>query len=219
MNPPISAVASNDSKELNYEEMDEEHRQLLTVIILTAVPICLLALAQAAGWEEVVAERVEVPTMNVVGVLPGKDPTEYVVVGAHMDHLGDGLVSGSLAGAEGAGQIHNGADDNASGTSVVMELAAAVTAELHANPDKYQYGFVFAAWSGEEMGIIGSSFFANNPPVPLGSFIVAGRPQQRDCRTCIAQDVIVYITFRACSTFAATTYYYNAATAPNDFEL
>ncbi|MCK5711592.1 MAG: M28 family peptidase, partial [Hyphomicrobiaceae bacterium] len=50
---------------------------------------------------------------------------------------------------------------------MVMELAAAVADEVRNNPDKYKYGFIFCAWSGEEMGIIGSNYFANNPPVPI----------------------------------------------------
>jgi hypothetical protein len=74
---------------------------------------------------------------------------------------------GSLARKGEEGQIHNGADDNASGTSLVMELAAAIAHEAKSNPEKYNYGFIFAGWSGEEMGIIGSNYFAQNPPVPL----------------------------------------------------
>jgi Tol biopolymer transport system component len=110
---------------------------------------------------------------NVISYVPALksngDP-QYIVVGAHYDHIGMGEI-GSLARKGEEGQIHNGADDNASGTSVVMELAAALADELHANPDKYHYGFIFAAWSGEEMGIIGSSFFASNPPVPLDQVV------------------------------------------------
>jgi hypothetical protein len=95
----------------------------------------------------------------------GDDP-DYILVGAHYDHIGYGEI-GSLARKGEEGQIHNGADDNASGTSVVMEIAAAVAEEVRAEPEAYRHGYIFAAWSGEEMGIIGSNYFANNPPVPI----------------------------------------------------
>ena len=88
--------------------------------------------------------------------------TEYIVIGAHYDGLGYGEI-GSLARKGEEGQIHNGADDNASGTAVVLELAARLskTSETRAR------GILFALWSGEEIGIIGSSYFAENPVVPL----------------------------------------------------
>jgi Tol biopolymer transport system component len=110
---------------------------------------------------------------NVVGFIPAPETAgeeKYVVVGAHYDHIGHGEI-GSLARKGEEGQIHNGADDNASGTSVVIELARAISAAVDANPGKYDCGFIFAAWSGEEMGIIGSNYFAQNPPVPTGEMV------------------------------------------------
>ena len=65
------------------------------------------------------------------------------------------------------GQIHNGADDNASGVAAVLELAAALSEERKQHPEKFQRGIVFALWSGEELGLIGSSYFAEHPVVPL----------------------------------------------------
>jgi Tol biopolymer transport system component len=106
---------------------------------------------------------------NVVGYLPPPESAgekRYVVVGAHYDHIGRGVI-GSLARKGEEGQIHNGADDNASGTAVVLALAAAVAREVEDHPDRYRYGFIFCAWSGEEMGIIGSNYFAQHPPVSL----------------------------------------------------
>ncbi len=121
-------------------------------------------------------ERVRNACRNVIGVLP---PTggcdEYVMIGAHYDHIGHGQGLGSMARKGEEGQIHNGADDNASGTSVVLELAAAVadarrTADrtaAHGDAAKPQRGAIFACWSGEELGLIGSSYFANHSPIPL----------------------------------------------------
>jgi len=106
---------------------------------------------------------------NVVGYLPppkGMEAAEVVVIGAHYDHIGHGEI-GSLADKDAQGQIHNGADDNASGTSLVMELAAALAGERKENPQAFRRGVVFAFWSGEELGVVGSSYFAANPPVPL----------------------------------------------------
>lgn len=106
---------------------------------------------------------------NVVGVLPpagGMEGAEFVVVGAHYDHIGRGEI-GSLADKDQEGQVHNGADDNASGTSLVMELAAALAEERKSDPQAFRRGVIFGFWSGEELGTIGSSHFTANPPVPL----------------------------------------------------
>lgn len=118
---------------------------------------------------EVELERVRRTCRNVLAVVP---PTsgieEYVVMGAHYDHLGDGVGLGSLAHKDEAGQIHNGADDNASGVSLLLEVAAAAAAERRsADPALPRRGIVFACWSGEELGLIGSSRFVNQPPIPL----------------------------------------------------
>jgi aminopeptidase YwaD len=109
-------------------------------------------------------EREERETANVLGLLPGSDPTlrdEVVLIGAHYDHLGYGG-EGSLARSR-APQIHYGADDNASGTSGVMELAAYFAAQ----PRRPARSLLFACFSGEELGLLGSSFYVKHPPVPL----------------------------------------------------
>lgn len=101
-------------------------------------------------------------TANVVGVIPGSDPSlakEYMVVGAHFDHLGWGGEGSLYAGKEAA--IHFGADDNASGTAALIELAS----RFAANP--LPRTVVFTAFSGEEMGLLGSAFYTKNPSVPL----------------------------------------------------
>ena len=101
---------------------------------------------------------------NVVGYLPptAAEPYEkpYVALGAHYDHLGHGE-SGSLAGADAAGEVHNGADDNASGVAAVL----AAGAELAAG--ERDRGVVLAFWSGEEIGLLGSQEFVNDGPVPM----------------------------------------------------
>ena len=82
-----------------------------------------------------------------------------LVIGAHVDHLGRGETAGSLAGAEAKGKVHPGADDNASGVAALIEVAQWLKAredELDGARD-----VIFAAWSGEELGLLGSSHFAD----------------------------------------------------------
>jgi len=105
---------------------------------------------------------------NVIAWLPptsGKSK-EYVMLGAHYDHLGFGETA-SLAVKGEEHLIHNGADDNASGVATVLEIAAALAAERKAHPEKFTRGIVFALWSGEELGLIGSSRYTDHPALPL----------------------------------------------------
>jgi hypothetical protein len=105
-------------------------------------------------------------TQNVVAILKGSDPTlssKYIVVGAHLDHLGR---STQFAMDPEAGDaIRNGADDNASGTAAVMQLARMLSIS------KPKHSVIFANFSGEEEGLLGSQYFVDNPPVPLDSIV------------------------------------------------
>ena len=96
---------------------------------------------------------------NVVGYLPASSSTDgvdrpWVVLGAHYDHLGRGMEGNSLAGKDETGEVHNGADDNASGVAAVLAAGARLTSMRHAR------NVVLAFWSGEELGTIGSLAFA-----------------------------------------------------------
>ena len=110
---------------------------------------------------EVSVDKVPGKAVNVVGMVEGTDPEfsdEYVVIGAHYDHLGMGgegsMIPDTVA-------VHNGADDNASGTAGVLELAE----WFSFNPQKRS--LIFVAFSGEEMGLLGSSSFVSDPPILL----------------------------------------------------
>jgi hypothetical protein len=94
----------------------------------------------------------QVLVRNVVGMIEGKNKDEIIVLGAHYDHIGMN-----------AGYINNGADDNGSGTVGVLTLARAIQA-LDEKPEKT---IIFALWTGEEKGLLGSRYFADNPTVPL----------------------------------------------------
>lgn len=85
---------------------------------------------------------------NVLGMIPGKNKNEYVIVGAHFDHLG---IDPALDGD----QIYNGADDNASGVSAVLQIARAFVTSGQ-QPER---NVIFAFWDGEEKGLLGSKYF------------------------------------------------------------
>jgi aminopeptidase YwaD len=105
-------------------------------------------------------------TQNVLAVLPGRDPAlraQVVVVGAHFDHLG--RAPGSSLDPDAGSAIRNGADDNASGTAAVLELARL----LRASPPRRSV--VFALFSAEELGIIGSQYLVANSPIPVDSMV------------------------------------------------
>jgi aminopeptidase YwaD len=111
--------------------------------------------------------RHEVAATNVIGILDGSDPLlkkEVIVIGAHYDHLGKGG-EGSLAPRE--GEIHHGADDNASGVAGLLELARIFSAQ-HPRP---KHTIVFMAFSGEEEGLLGSNYYVNHPLMPLANTV------------------------------------------------
>jgi Tol biopolymer transport system component len=116
-------------------------------------------------------EHVKKSDNNIVAMLPpagAPASAQYVLVGAHYDHLGRGDAN-SLEHTGEEGQIHHGADDNASGAAVVLELARAFAVEQANQPDKFRRGLIFGLWSGEEIGNIGSSHFVEQPPVNLSN--------------------------------------------------
>jgi hypothetical protein len=105
-------------------------------------------------------EKTRATVNNVLAYLPGKTD-EYIIIGAHYDHLGYGNVD-SLAPSQ-IGQIHPGADDNASGTAGVLELARL----LAPRKGQLQRGILFADFAGEELGLLGSAEWVKEPTLPL----------------------------------------------------
>ena len=122
-----------------------------------------------SGWFQVFTVAADAPGVrgrtsgpmrgrNVIGILPGRDPVlrrEAVIVGAHYDHLGTGSIG--ILDPDSAGKVHNGADDNASGTAALIHIAKALAA---APPLRT---VVFIAFSGEELGLIGSAHYVKDP--------------------------------------------------------
>jgi hypothetical protein len=124
------------------------------------------------GWKatiETAVKRSQIDVKNVVGVLEGKGPlaNETVIVGAHYDHVGYGNLGGSLS-AKDKGKIHHGADDNASGTTAVLELAR----RFGKMKDREGRRLVFMTFTAEELGLIGSRHYTNKEPLfPLESTV------------------------------------------------
>lgn len=120
---------------------------------------------ELAGWTadgETDVQQQQITARNVIGVLAGKGnlAKEIIVVGAHYDHVGMGG-PGSLA--PGTIAVHNGADDNASGTTAMLEIAHRIAADTSEN----RRTVVFMAFSGEERGLLGSAHYVRNPRFAL----------------------------------------------------
>ena len=108
-------------------------------------------------------------TSNHYTIIEGADPIlnkEYIVIGAHHDHLGTGG-KGSSSRRPDTIDVHNGADDNASGISAILELAA----NLQKNRMLLKRSVIIAAFGGEEMGLLGSKYFISHLPVELSSVV------------------------------------------------
>lgn len=121
----------------------------------------------ALGWKMHYETAVEiVSTSNVIGVIEGEGPhaDETIVVGAHYDHLGMG---GYGSRTPERSEVHNGADDNATGTAAILELAR----RFAASETKPARRIVFIAFSAEERGLIGSAHYVENPTVPLEKIV------------------------------------------------
>lgn len=149
-----SPVTAGDKKLKSLDEIekyiDEEYKPCSA-----ALDSCSAAVASNFKTKQVKA-------WNVIGVLEGEGPLadETVVVGAHYDHLGYG---GYGSRRSGSSEVHNGADDNATGTAAVLELARRF-ASAEKKPARRM---VFIAFSGEERGLVGSAYYVNNPTFPL----------------------------------------------------
>ena len=110
---------------------------------------------------ELIARRGE--SSNVLGFVPGSDPVlrnEVIVIGAHYDHLGRG--EDYSAPGRDKGEVYNGADDNASGVSGLLELSEYFADESH----RLKRSLLFVAFSGEEIGLLGSSYYIDHPVFP-----------------------------------------------------
>jgi len=164
----VSALFAGSGKELGQLQaaLDTENPHAESGIVLTNVRVRLAA----------AVEHLRKPDRNVLGFIPPGNPpadpatAEYLMIGAHYDHLGHGE-TGAMNRKGEEGLVHPGADDNASGVATLLELAEVLAAERGRNPTAFSRGTIFAAWAGEEIGVIGSSWFADHPLVPLTNVV------------------------------------------------
>ncbi len=127
------------------------------------------ALAESLRIElSVDVDREQAAVSNVAGYIPG-ETDELVAVGAHYDHLGLGDQS-SLAPSA-IGDVHHGADDNASGTAGLIELARHYGADRRTNGEKPRRGLLFLAFAAEEIGLLGSRHWVENPTLHLENVV------------------------------------------------
>lgn len=116
---------------------------------------------------ETQVERIIKQDNNIVGLISSNNTdADYIFIGAHYDHLGFGETNSRSVGDD-KHAIHNGADDNGSGTVAVIELAEYFAGLKKDNPDAITYNLVFCLWSGEELGLLGSNSFTSTLPVPV----------------------------------------------------
>lgn len=108
---------------------------------------------------------------NVLALLRVPGATETVVIGAHGDHLGHGEHGDSLASNELAGKIHYGADDNASGVAALLEVAGNIAHDMQTKKIQLKKNIIFAVWSAEEVGILGSSHYLKENKSKISSYV------------------------------------------------
>jgi hypothetical protein len=128
----------------------------------------LIHITKATIKTELIEEKGE--SSNVIGLLEGSDPVlkkEFIVIGAHYDHIGLGQRDSRANNNQTKGGIHNGADDNASGVAGLIELSEFFSCR----EESLKKSLVFIAFSAEELGLIGASYYVDNPKVPLDKTI------------------------------------------------
>ena len=156
---PIGALLLGDKSE---EELKQDESFIALRKDAGEIGLNLTNRPKASAELKIDLVKKQAEAYNIIGILEGTDPllkNEAIVIGAHYDHLGHG---GSDSLAVNSTEIHHGADDNASGTAAMLELARQFAAEK-----KNKRTLIFMAFSGEEEGLLGSKFYTNNPVFPL----------------------------------------------------
>lgn len=159
-----ASVAYIDQKFLGSQNL----RSLQTQIANTQQPKSF-AINRRVGMKVSLRRRVG-ETHNIAALLPGNDQNlrnEYIVIGAHLDHLGFGGESSRAPGG-GEGQVHPGADDNASGVQMVFDIAREFK-----RYNQNRRPILFVLFSAEEVGLLGSRHFVENLPLPEGARVVS----------------------------------------------
>lgn len=157
-------MMSIDAADALVKAADPDGRSLLDLRKLADQGRAIIDLPNAAVTIDNDLVREPVTTDNVIGLLPGRGSlaSEYVVIGAHYDHVGYGTFGSR--DPKGAGKLHPGADDNASGTSALLILADSISRKYAQLPaDQPARSILFMGFSAEESGLNGSRFYTRNP--------------------------------------------------------
>lgn len=161
---PVLMMSTAAADEL-VRKADAEGRSLVELRTLADAGRAIIPLEGSAT----IATKIETESLmaeNVGGILPGRGDLadEYIVIGAHLDHLGMGY----FGSRSGPGELHPGADDNASGSAAILIFADKMKAVYDALPEGADArSILFMLFSGEESGLNGSRYYTNNPIVPL----------------------------------------------------
>ncbi len=163
---PIVSM-SHDAADRLLRAADEHNRSLADFCAIADIDPQVIDLPNATVTLDVTVEEAPRTTDNVGAILPGRGALadEYIVLGAHYDHVGMGYFG---AKPENKGKLHPGADDNASGSAALLLAAKKLKAAYDALPDDADARSIIFVWfTAEEGGLHGSRWYVNHPPVPL----------------------------------------------------
>lgn len=162
-----SLIIRRDKAEEIFSEHGKNLKDLELNLSNKTISSFVLSNTKAKISSEVLEQRGE--SSNVIGLIEGTDPVlkdEFIVIGAHYDHIGLGQRN-SRSEERSSDSIHNGADDNASGVAGLIELAKLFSCRQ----DSLNRSLVFIAFSAEELGLIGASYYVDNPKVPIANTV------------------------------------------------
>ncbi len=159
----LGVISVSDQMATEWLKLADENLEELQKTLDRGEMMMGIAVPKVKLAAEIEVEQVKKSGRNVLGWLrAGDKPTEnIIIIGAHIDHLGKGDSGSSLAKEEEKGGVHRGADDNASGVAGMLEMAQYLAGLKKSGKLKLEHDILFAAWSGEELGLIGSSYFAD----------------------------------------------------------
>lgn len=163
----IAAISVSDAVALEWFAKSEDKLEDLQSMLDKGELMMGFELPEVAVSASIQVQPIKRTGTNVLGVLRApEDPKQaaksVVIVGAHIDHLGAGGNSSSLARDEERNGVHRGADDNASGVAAMLEIAQSLASQKKSGKLQLKHDIIFAAWSGEEMGLLGSAYFADH---------------------------------------------------------
>ncbi|MEQ1828103.1 MAG: M28 family peptidase [Pirellula sp.] len=172
----IAAISVSDAVAETWFEKSEEKLRDLQVELDKGEMMMGFELPGVQLGTSIEVTHIKRDGVNAIGILrAGDKPAKSVmIVGAHIDHLGKGGNGNSLATEEERSGTHRGADDNASGVAGMLEIAQSLSQMKRSGKLALQHDVLFAAWSGEELGLLGSAYFADHfyelyPHVPKSS--------------------------------------------------